>query len=76
MANVKKGQSVPAPQRWDHLRDWKRFFWKRQRGADREAIHKEKQEELVFLAALPDNAIDTSDAPELSNWSDAKRGRP
>jgi uncharacterized protein (DUF4415 family) len=30
--------------------------------------------ELKLLADLPDDAIDTSDAPELLDWSDAKRG--
>jgi uncharacterized protein (DUF4415 family) len=30
--------------------------------------------ELKSLAALPDSAIDTSDAPELLDWSGAKRG--
>jgi uncharacterized protein (DUF4415 family) len=30
--------------------------------------------ELKLLAALPDAAIDTSDARELLDWSDAKRG--
>jgi uncharacterized protein (DUF4415 family) len=30
--------------------------------------------ELKALAALPDNDIDTSDAPEILNWSGAKRG--
>ena len=30
--------------------------------------------ELESLAALPDDAIDTSDAPELLDWSGAKRG--
>jgi len=30
--------------------------------------------ELKSLAALPDDAIDTSDAPELFDWSDAERG--
>jgi hypothetical protein len=34
MANVKKGQTVPAPQWWKHLRDWKGVFWKRQRRSD------------------------------------------
>jgi hypothetical protein len=33
-----------------------------------------QREELKSLAARPDNAIDTSDAPELSDWSGAKRG--
>jgi uncharacterized protein (DUF4415 family) len=30
--------------------------------------------ELKSLADLPDNAIDTSDAPEMLDWSGAKRG--
>jgi len=30
--------------------------------------------ELKSLAALPDDAIDTSDAPEILDWSGAKRG--
>src|SRR6266536_1622021 len=30
--------------------------------------------ELKSLAALPDDAIDTSDAPEVLAWSGAKRG--
>jgi hypothetical protein len=30
--------------------------------------------ELTALAVLPDDAIDTSDAPELADWSGAKRG--
>jgi uncharacterized protein (DUF4415 family) len=30
--------------------------------------------ELNALAALPDDDIDTSDAPELLDWSGAKRG--
>ncbi len=34
----------------------------------------EQRAELKSLAALPDNAIDTSDAPELLDWSGAKRG--
>ena len=34
----------------------------------------EQQAELKSLAALRDDAIDTSDAPELLDWSDTKRG--
>jgi hypothetical protein len=30
--------------------------------------------ELKSLAALPDDAVNTSDAPELLDWSSAKRG--
>lgn len=44
MANVKKGQTVPAPEWWKHLR-WfgKRTFWKRQRKADQRNIRKERE---------------------------------
>ncbi len=34
----------------------------------------EQQAELEKLAALDDEAVDTSDAPELSDWTGAKRG--
>jgi uncharacterized protein (DUF4415 family) len=34
----------------------------------------EQLAELAALATLPDEAIDTSDAPEMLDWSDAKRG--
>ena len=34
----------------------------------------EQRAELKKLAALPDEDIDTSDAPELLDWSRAKRG--
>jgi uncharacterized protein (DUF4415 family) len=37
-------------------------------------LTREQLAELTSLAGLPDNAIDTSDAPELLDWSDAKRG--
>jgi len=30
--------------------------------------------ELTALAALPDEAIDTSEVPEVRDWSDAERG--
>jgi uncharacterized protein (DUF4415 family) len=33
-----------------------------------------QREELESLSALPDEAIDASDAPEVLDWSDAKRG--
>lgn len=38
MANVKKGQTVPSPQWWKHLKKWKRVFWKKQRRADAKAL--------------------------------------
>jgi uncharacterized protein (DUF4415 family) len=34
----------------------------------------EQHAELTALAVVPDDAIDTSDAPELLDWSGAKRG--
>jgi uncharacterized protein (DUF4415 family) len=34
----------------------------------------EQRAELTSLAALPDEAIDTADAPELLDWSGARRG--
>jgi hypothetical protein len=40
MANVKKGQTVPPPQWWKHLRDWKRIFWRKQRKADQKDTRK------------------------------------
>jgi hypothetical protein len=33
-----------------------------------------KSKQLAALAALPDAAIDTSDAAEMLDWSGAKRG--
>ena len=37
-------------------------------------LTREQLAELKSLAALPDSAIDTSDAPEPLDWSGAKRG--
>ena len=37
-------------------------------------LTREQLSELKSLAALPDSAIDRSDAPELLDWSGAKRG--
>jgi uncharacterized protein (DUF4415 family) len=36
---------------------------------------KGRSEELSALAALPEEAIDTSEAPELEHWSAAERAR-
>ena len=33
-----------------------------------------QQAELSALEALPDDQIDTSDIPEVLDWSDARRG--
>ena len=43
------------------------------RGASKR-LTPEQAAELKSLADLPDDAIDTSDAPELPDWSGAKRG--
>ena len=32
------------------------------------------QEQIRALEALPDDRIDTTDAPEIQDWSDARRG--
>jgi uncharacterized protein (DUF4415 family) len=37
-------------------------------------LTREQLAELKALAALPDDAIDMSDAPELLDWSHAQRG--
>jgi hypothetical protein len=37
-------------------------------------LTRQQRAELKSLSALPDTAIDTSDAPELIDWSRAKRG--
>ena len=38
------------------------------------ALTKEQKAEIRALAALPDEQIDTSDIPEILDWSGAKRG--
>jgi hypothetical protein len=43
------------------------------KGTSRE-LTREQRAELKALADLSDDAIDTSDAPELLDWSGAKRG--
>lgn len=35
---------------------------------------RKQKAELSALEALPDDQIDTSDVPEVRDWSDAKRG--
>jgi uncharacterized protein (DUF4415 family) len=42
--------------------------------ADSKPLTRRQLAELKSLSAMPDNAIDTSDAPEVLNWSGAKRG--
>ncbi len=38
------------------------------------ALTAAQQAELKALAALPDDKIDTTEMPEVRNWSGAKRG--
>ena len=37
-------------------------------------LTRKQRAELKLLAPMPDSAIDTSDAPEVRDWSGAKRG--
>ena len=39
-----------------------------------EALTEEQETELKTIAALPDDQIDTSEIPEVLDWSDARRG--
>ena len=39
-----------------------------------ETLTADQQAELKALAALPDDRIDTSEIPEVLDWSDARRG--
>ena len=39
-----------------------------------ERLTRKQRAELKALADLPDGAVDTSDAPEVLDWSGAKRG--
>jgi hypothetical protein len=38
MANVKKGNLTRPPQWWKHLKEFKRFFWKSERKAQKQDI--------------------------------------
>lgn len=42
--------------------------------ADVERLTRDRRAELTALSALPDDRIDTSDIPEILDWSDARRG--
>ena len=44
------------------------------RKATSRALTKERKAELDALGALPDDRIDTSDIPEVVDWSEAERG--
>jgi len=38
---AKKTNNTKPPQWWKHLREWKRVFWKRERGNVKEEIRKD-----------------------------------
>jgi hypothetical protein len=40
MANVKKGLLVRPSQWWKHLKEYKKVFWRKQRGAEKRDIKK------------------------------------
>ena len=39
-----------------------------------EKLTREQKAEIEALAALPEDEIDTSDIPEILDWTDARRG--
>ncbi len=39
-----------------------------------ERLTKEQKADLAALEAVPDDRIDTSELPELTNWNEARRG--
>ena len=41
---------------------------------DANELPSEVQSQIQALEALPDDQIDTTDAPEILDWSDARRG--
>ena len=41
----------------------------------KQRLSKKQRSEIAALAKFPDGRIDTSDIPEMSDWSGAKRGR-
>ena len=44
MANVKKGNLTKPPQWWKHLKEFKRFFWKAERKAQKRDIKERTNE--------------------------------
>lgn len=42
--------------------------------ADVKRLTRDQRAELTALSALPDDRIDTSEIPEILDWSDARRG--
>jgi hypothetical protein len=71
MANVKQGQTVPAPQWWKHLRDWKRLFWKKQRADNRRLAKTPSWRRHV--SAMAPGATGLATYRSLRGWSSALR---
>jgi len=44
MASIKKGTLTPPQQWWKHLKDYKKFFWHRERRAWKKQIQNDKAE--------------------------------
>lgn len=44
MGSKKQGQLTRPPQWWKHLKDFKRIFWKKERGAEKREIRRETEE--------------------------------
>ena len=42
--------------------------------ADIDRLTKDQEAELEALEGLPDDQVDTTDIPEILDWSEAKRG--
>jgi uncharacterized protein (DUF4415 family) len=43
--------------------------------ASKKQKQRQQEEELRALASMPDEDVDTSDIPEITDWSSAERGR-
>ncbi len=48
MANVKQGNLTSPPQWWQHLKEFKRVFWKAERKAQKEAVKNEAADTLIL----------------------------
>lgn len=46
MSTKKKGQTTVCKEWWQHLRKYKRFFWKRERAKTKELINSDRESEI------------------------------
>jgi uncharacterized protein (DUF4415 family) len=63
-----------AVNRAKHGPSFERAKGRRMKKGPSKRLTRAQSAELKALSVLPDDAIDTSDAPELLDWSGAKRG--